>query len=149
MPAVKAYLRLSSLEGDYLDSSPTGTVAERVTWHLNNLRVEWAKIVHFQRAIGLEAAHFSPREHFEQILVISGALNRDLLAKDNTVLVDKWGRYTTVLRALSFDVDPFTFGERCTKCYELVLEMNGKPGVDFDTELIRLDDRNRARLVGF
>ncbi|HEV8542695.1 MAG TPA: hypothetical protein VGR78_09925 [Verrucomicrobiae bacterium] len=120
---LQLFLRLWKARQKYEHLGPFGgSGPDRIRFHLSYLKICWAKVIEFQRAIGLEIIHFMPRDQFEMIYVVSAFIDRELNAPQNTVLDvgGKWQIYQTALRRLSYDLNPFDFGETCSHCAEQI-----------------------------
>jgi hypothetical protein len=143
------FLRLRVVRQSYDSLRPFGdTPSERARFHLAELQDCWAKVVEFQRVLGLEDAYFTPREQFEKIYVISAFAERELQGKDNTVLdfAGSWQLYRTNLEKLSHDLNPFEFTELCSRCFRALQEFT-RPSAP-PTNLIPLPSAELARLQG-
>ena len=108
-----------------------GTPAECLQFHLQQLGECWERVVHFQKAIGLEVIPFAPREQFETIYLVSGYVQREFESADNCIIegMDIWQEYARLLGMLSHQLNPFDFGEKCTQCSALIrrLAKTGEP----------------------
>ena len=121
---------------------------QRLRLHFTYLQLYWAKIVEFQMAVGLEAAYFCPREQFEVIALVTRKAQRDLrqsvlpFGESN----DRWQEYLTLLDSLSYDINPYEFAERCSKCLQLLEAINSPHSVQ--TPPIGMDTTHFFRLAG-
>lgn len=102
-----------------------GTSAERVRFHLSQLEAAWCRVVEFQKVLGLEVAHFVPREQFETIYIVSRLIDDELDDENNTILDirPKWNRYRSLLNRLDHHLNPFEFGEVSGHCAAVVREL--------------------------
>jgi hypothetical protein len=121
-------MRLRVVRQSYDALRPFGqTAVERARFHFGQLEPCWSRVIEFQRVIGLEAAHFTPREQFEKIFVVSAFADREFASAENTMLdvFGSWQTYKTHLQKLSYGVNPFEFGELCGRCYRAIQALNG------------------------
>ena len=121
---------------------------QRVRLHFTYLQLYWSKIAEFQQALGLEAAYFCPRDQFELAAIVTRKAERDL---KQSVLpfgktMDRWKDYLSVFNSLSYDINPYEFSERCSRCLRLLDEINDPHGADGSP--IRMDTAHFFRLAG-
>lgn len=121
---------------------------QRLRLHFTYLQLYWAKVVEFQTAVGLEAAYFCPREQFELIALVTKKAQRDI---KHSVLpfgetMDKWNDYLSVLDSLSYDINPFEFAERCSRCLGLLEFVNSPRSAQ--TTPIGMDTTHFFKLAG-
>jgi hypothetical protein len=122
------FLRLWVTRHRYEQLRPYGSnTQECLRFHLRQLQALWARVLSCQRALGLEISAFTPREHFEAVFIVSGYVQREVDSPRNAAfqLTARWRDYVKELESLSHDVNPFEFGEICTRCGRIVDELNG------------------------
>ena len=98
---LQLFLRLWVARQKYEGLRPFGdTSAQRIRFHLNQLRAVWDHIIDFQGALGLEVMHFTPNDKFELVYVISAFVERELLQPNNTIidLPARWSAYRKALQ---------------------------------------------------
>lgn len=123
---VALFLRLWVVRHRYDQLGPFGEDAEeRLLYHLEQLRESWERIASCQRALGLEVRPFAPEEQFEAIYVVSGYAQRALNDPQNERpdLLPAWRNYLAVVNALSHEMNPFDFSDRCQRCLEEIRSM--------------------------
>jgi hypothetical protein len=121
---LQLFLRLWVARQKYEQLRPYGkTAAARIRFHLAHLEYGWSRIVEFQRVLGLEMAHFCPSDQFETVYVIF--VERELADPDNAMvtLTEKWKAYQAALRKLSYDLNPYEFGETCSRCLAILVDI--------------------------
>src|SRR5687768_14755510 len=83
---LQLYLRLWMARQKYEQLRPFGdTSADRIRFHLEQLRACWEQVINFQQALGMEVVRFSPTDKFEFIYVITSFVERDLSHRSNTI----------------------------------------------------------------
>lgn len=143
------FLRMARRRMRYNRNCPTSLPThQRLRLHFTYLQLYWSKITEFQQAVGLEAAYFCPREQFELIFLVTRMAERDM---KHTVLpfgriIDKWKDYLAGFNSLSFDINPYEFAERCSRCESLLEEINNPSGADGSP--IKMDTAHFFRLAG-
>lgn len=147
--AVWLYFRLWRGSLRYNRNCPTALPThQRLRLHFTYLQLYWCKVVEFQTAVGLEAAHFCPREQFELIALVTRKARRDLrrgvLPFGETA--DKWDEYLELLNSLSYELNPYEFAERCSRCLKLLEHINRPRGGE--GEPIKMDTSHFFRLAG-
>jgi hypothetical protein len=130
---LQLFLRLWVARQKYEQLRPFGeTTAQKVRFHLDQLLACWNHVLEFQRALGLEVMHFSPREKFELIYVITAFADREINHPSNTILDirARWAAYQFALSKLSYGLNPYDFCDGCSRCYKLLLDLFLPPAED-------------------
>ena len=146
---LQLFMRLWVTRQRYENLRPYGsTCAERIGFHLRQLDACWTRIVEFQKVLGLDVALFHPRDQFEQVYVVSAFVDRELANPENSLLdfAPAWRSYQQALGHLSHELNPFEFGETCTRIHRVIRSLTN-PETE-PAELIRLEERDLARLHG-
>ncbi len=148
---LQLFLRLWVARQKYEGLRPFGdTSAQRIRFHLNQLRACWDHVVDFQRALGLEVMHFSPTDKFELIYVISAFVERELVQPTNTILnlQGRWNAYRQALQKLSYQLNPYDFSDACSRCHKIILEIVTPPAPESLADIIPLPKQDVAHLNG-
>lgn len=146
---LQLFLRLWVARQKYESLKPFGTSpAKRVRFHLEQLHACWNNVVEFQKALSMEVEHFTPRDKFELIYVISAFVDRELNDKENTLigLQAKWSAYQQALRRIRFEMNRYDFADASARCLELVSAM-AIPEPTPPSEIIPLVSRSRVAQI--
>ena len=142
--------RLVRTSSAYNSNCPSDlSVHQRLKLHFSHLQLYWSRIVELQKVVGLEAAHFSPEDQFELIFVVTEKISHDLAesaASPFGETREKWEEYKRVFESLSYEINPFEFAERCSKCALLLARITlPKPAQE---ALIPLEESQLLALQG-
>ena len=143
------FLRLLRRRMRYNRNCPTSLPThQRLRLHFTYLQLYWGKITEFQQAVGLEAAYFCPREQFELIVLVTRMAEREMkhTALPLGKIMDNWKDYLAALNSLSYDINPYEFSERCSRCHNLLEEINNPASADGTP--IKMDTAHFFRLAG-
>jgi hypothetical protein len=144
---LQLYLRLWMARQKYEQLRPFGdTSADRIRFHLEQLRACWDQVISFQQALGMEVVRFSPTDKFEFIYVITSFVERDLSHRSNTILnlPGRWKAYQDALKRLNHGLNPYDFADACARCHKLILEITTPSASDTSVDLIRLPRKQTA-----
>ena len=143
------HFRLLRRRFSYHRNCPTSLPThQRLRLHFTYLQLYWSKITELQHAVGLEAAYFCPLDQFELIVLVTRMAERDM---KRTVLpfgkiMDNWKDYLATFNSLSYDINPYEFSERCSRCEALLEDINNPTSADGSP--IKMDTAHFFRLAG-
>ena len=134
---LQLFLRLWMARQKYEQLRPFGDSSVRRVWfHLKQLHACWDHVIEFQRTLGLEVFHFTPRDKFEWIYIINGFVERELRHPENTILEmnARWNTYQAAVNRLSFDLNPYDFCDACSRARKIIADLVLPP--DPDSQII-------------
>ena len=138
---LQLFLRLWVARQKYEGLRPFGdTSAQRIRFHLNQLRAVWDHIIDFQGALGLEVMHFTPNDKFELVYVISAFVERELVQPNNTIidLPGRWSAYRKALQKLGHQLNPYDFSDACSRCHKIIVDIVTPAATEEPGEVISL-----------
>ena len=147
---LQLFLRLWVARQKYETLKPFGTSpTRRLRFHLEQLHACWSHVIEVQKALAMEIEHFTPRDKFELIYVISAFVDRELTDKHSALIgvQARWSAYQHALRRLSFDSNRYDFADACARCHQVTSDMTVPEGPT-PAEIIPLVSRSPAQIDG-